>query len=791
MDVRTLAALEFDTLLSALEGYAESEPAKASLRSLRPFRRASEARTELERIEEIRDLIGCGSSYPGGGVADVRLFLKRAAVAGSSLEAEELLALLQNLRTHSTTRKLLDREKSRLLRVYDLTRLLEPLPDIESAVERAISSEGAVRDSASPELARLRRELHVQMETLRSRLTALVARLSRQGILREEGFSIREGRYVLPVRSDAMGKIKGIVHDRSATGGTLFVEPSSLIESGNNLRELELAERDEVRRILKELTALVRKSADQIEINLQAMTALDILWAKARLAGRLEATPPEIADAGPLRIVGARHPLLTLQGREVVSLSLDLGEDYSTLVISGPNSGGKSVALKCTGLIALMAGSGLPVPALPGTRVPLYRDVIADIGDQQSLKDDLSTFTAHTARLKEILDRADDRTLVLIDEMGAGTDPQEGASLSIAALETLTGRMVPVVVTTHHGALKAFAHTTPGCANGSMEFDRTSLRPTYRFLPQLPGSSYALDIALRAGLPEDIIGRARQLLGTERSELEDLIAALGEKIRRYDSLTVDETRRREELSSRESAVREREEQLRRQARDAKVKAAEELEELLKEARRTVEATVRELREKNADRTTIKSAQETLQRLRTEAKFNLGLPVIDIPQPPSRAPDQATLPAARPIAVDDWVKVDGSITGQITAISAHGERLCVAAGSVQLWVTRARVEPVEPPETTARVSRLTALPEVPFELDVRGLDAAEALDRVDRYIYDGYMNGRGRLGIVHGKGLGILSQHIRKHLKSHTLVKSFRFGEYGEGDYGVTIVELKE
>lgn len=792
MNPHTSQALEFDRLISALVALAQTDEAREQLALLTPQTDLSDVKNEIARVEETRRLIQRSGSFPGGGVADIRQSLKRAAVAGSVLEEPQLLSVLHHLRIHSTTRKLIQREAPRMPLTSKLAAPLEPLPDLEAQLERAITPEATVRDSASPELSRLRRAVSDQMERLRAKLAALMPKLARLGVLREDSFSIREGRYVLPVRSDSMGLVKGIVHDRSATGDTLFVEPAALIDLGNELRTLELAERDEVRRILRELTTQVRTHIAQIEANQRVMTALDILWAKALLAEKLDANPPVVSLDRPLRIYGGRHPLLTLAGdREVVPLTLELGGDYGVLVISGPNAGGKSVALKCVGLTALMAACGLHIPALPGTEVPLYSAVEADIGDQQSIADDLSTFTAHALRLREILANAGPRTLILIDEIGAGTDPQEGASLSIAALEKLIERRAPTVVTTHNGALKAFAHTAEWCANGSMEFDLATFRPTYRFRPHLPGSSYALDIARRVGLPDDVIARARKLVGSERSQLEELIASLSEKLSRYDALVADQQQQTGLVAAQAEDYRQKMERLRDRERRLKQQTMQEVEEVLKGARKTVEAVVRDLREKSASADAIKTAHQTLGSLKKAVSERLDVPTIEVPQPPTRdlPPEPAS---AREAKVGDWVSVDGGgIPGQVTTISARGDRICVAVGSVQLWVARARAAVVQPPQEAAPAARsFVRRPEVPFELDVRGLDAPEALLRVDRYLDDGAATGRAKLGIIHGKGAGILSRHIRAHLKKHPLVESFRFGEYGEGDYGVTVVELK-
>lgn len=791
MNAHSYSALEFDRLIAHLSGYCQTDQGREILTDLKPSANLKQLHEEIARVEEVRGLYQRAGSFPANGVADIRLHLKRAAVQGSVLDEGQLLAILHHLRVHAQTEKMMRREAPRMPLTAIIASGMQALPDLENRLDKAITPEGTVRDSASSELARIRRSMGVQLERLRTKLMGMIPKLAKSGVLREDSFSLRDGRYVLPVRSDSMGMVKGIIHDRSATGGTVFVEPTALIDLGNELRTLELAERDEVRRILRELTNYVRNDIAIIEANYRILILLDCLWAKALLAERLEANAPILSELGALHLYGARHPLLVLSGdRKIVPLNLDLGGDFGMLVISGPNAGGKSVALKTVGLLALMAACGLHVPALPGTEIPLFLAIEADIGDQQSIADDLSTFTAHATRLKEILATATPRTLVLIDEIGAGTDPQEGASLSIATLERLIAGRVPTIVTTHHGALKAFAHSSVWCANGSMEFDLASFRPTYRFRPHVPGSSYALDIARRAGLPEDLIARARELVGSERSQLEELIVNLSEKLTSYSSLVADQEQKTGLIAAQEADYRQKLERLQQREKQLKHQAMREVEEILKVARKTVETVVKDLREQGGRSDSIKIAHQTLSDLKKSVSVRLDVPTVDVAQPPRHdiipEPD-----LKRAIEIDDWVTIDGGTSGQVTALSAKGDRVCIAVGAVQLWVTKERISLIKrPDEPTESVRSYARLPEVPFELDVRGLDTPEALFRVDRYIYDGLSTGRERLGIIHGKGAGILAKFIREALRKNKLVASFRYGEYGEGDYGVTIVELK-
>lgn len=803
---RSLDSLEFPRLRSELVNLAQTDPARERLADLKPSTDLYWIRDELKRTDEIKGLIDSGSSFGSGGLTDIRKILKCVKVLGSMLTASDMLSILHHLRVHHTTRRTLDSEQNRMPLTFRISKPLQSLKHLEVIIEEAITPEGTIRDGASKELGRIRRDFAALQIEIRKRITSLAARLAKQGFLQNESFTIRDGRYVLPIKAESFRKVKGIVHDRSSTGGTIFIEPTSVIDLGNEFRALELAERDEIQRILREITGKIALDENAIEINISVMTILDCLWAKARLAEMLDAYPPTVLPGGNIQLLKARHPLLVLADeRKVVPLDLDLGKDYTCLIISGPNAGGKSVALKCTGLICVMAACGLHVPALPGTEIPLFDNFYAVIGDQQSISDDLSTFSAHTLHIKEILEFADKKSLVLVDEIGSGTDPQEGSSLSIAALEQLALRKIPTIVTTHHGVLKAFAHTTDGCTNGSMAFDTKTFQPTYRFQPNLPGSSYALDIASRVGLPKEIIDRAREILGRERTQLDDLIQDLTEKLRRYEKLVVGQEKQEAENFAMEAAWTQKMERLKTRENEIKKRMNHEVQAVVGVARREIEKLIREIRESEASKDSIKAAQEGLKNISAMKGFDI--PEIEIEEPPGisnednwksekprrKKPKGRTEEGfvSKPLGIGDWVAIDGAKSrGEITAFTSNGARACVVIGSIQLWINTDRLSYADPPEETNSIRVFATIPNVPLELDLRGLDVQEAIQRTDRYLTDGASTARTELGIIHGKGKGILSSEIRKFLKNHNCVESFRFGEHGEGDYGVTIVKLK-
>ncbi len=796
----SLNALEFPRLREEIVHFAETEPAREKLAELYPSSNKAWIIDELKRVEEIKGYIERGGVLSIGGTSDVRPVLQKAAVKGSALQAEDLLTVLQHVRIHQKIRRTLDKERSNIPLTYNLTKGLQILPELEKRIEDAISPEGLVRDKASKELARIRKQISIVQLDVRKKIGSLYDKFARQGVMRGDSFTLRDGRYVLPVRSDSMGKIRGIIHDRSSTGGTLFVEPSSIIDLGNELRSLELAERDEVLRILRELTKSVHENLEVLKINLDVLTAMDCIWAKARYAHKIDAVNPIINENGRIKIVQGRHPLLLNRETYVVPLDLELGVEYSCLVISGPNAGGKTVALKCVGLLCIMTACGLQLPVLPGSEIPIVDKYFVVIGDEQSITDDLSTFTAHVSRLKEILQYADNGSLVLVDEIGAGTDPQEGASLSISALEQLAKRRILTIVTTHHGSLKAFAHSNESCANGSMAFNQETFEPTYFFHPNIPGSSYALDIAKRVGLNEKIIKRAREILGADHTHLDDLIHTLSDKLRRYDELVVSEERRKSDFTDVEKTYRERLNRVKEREKELKKNARETVADVLKEARRSIEALVKEIRESQASKESIKAAHSGLKELEEKYAVEQIHPKSGgkTPQKAAAKKKKKKLPQKeeskliqKNLDVGNWVTIDESdIKGEIVALSAKKDRLCVAIGSVQLWINADRIDPIKPPDSQKVEIKQSSGSKVPFEIDLRGLDRMEALDQVERYIYDGSSQGREQLGIIHGKGKGVLSRAVREYLKKHKLVESYRFGEFGEGDYGVTIVKLK-
>ncbi|MBC7187895.1 MAG: endonuclease MutS2 [Calditrichaeota bacterium] len=788
--VRTL--LEYDKVLNHLGALSTCELGRERIQGLRPFATRDQAQRALSLVSEVRDLIETDASLPLAGLQDIRGQLRKAAVAGSMLSVEECVRVL---RTLEVIRRLCDFRKARVGRYPLLGELLAGLADyrqIETELLRCIDPQtGYIRDAASPELARLRREIVRQQERARQLLEQVMRRVAAQGALQEQGSTLRDGRLVLVVREELRSKVKGFVHGRSASGASLFIEPIETFEVNNLVRELRLQEAEEEEKILRRLTTLVGSRAEDLLRDMDTLAELDFVNAKALFSQRLQANQPALNEHGLVRIQQGRHPLLVLkQGhQEVVPLDLTLGEQFTTLVISGPNAGGKTVALKTDGLLTHMAQSGLHVPASPDSDFALFSSFFADIGDEQSIEQDLSTFSSHVANIRAIIEEAGPSSLVLIDEIGAGTDPEEGVALAMSVLELLTRRGCRTVVTTHHGALKAFAFRTPGVANGSMEFDPETLRPTYRFRAGIPGSSYAFQIAHRLGLPAEVLERARELVGPQKNTVEGLIAELEEKLLRYRRLLAEVEAKDRELTALLSDYRQRSAELARQTRALQKEAAERAEQVLRRANAAVEQAIREIREQQASREAIHAAKHIIAEQRAQVEELAKQAAEPLPEPPSPV---ETAPG--PIRKGDTVLWNRyGTTGVVASEADDSGKVLLRAGSVSTWVHLDELTKVtgKPGRRKGGVTyQVTSPATVGDEIDLRGLSSEEAIDQLSKFLDSAALTGLHSVRVIHGKGTGTLRKNVGEYLRSHPLIKETRLGAWNEGGSGVTIAELR-
>lgn len=779
--------LEFDRIRERLAACAASPLGAELATQVSLISDFSHLRESMQQTTEMRDLVDYDQSVPMEGIHDLRRYYHKIRIAGSHLFPEEFIAISQTLAVVRRLKVYFHARKAKAPNLTTLAESLHPQESLEKDIHRCIDESSlAVKDDASSELASLRKQIIRTQNQARSKMESLVRNLSSQGILQENIITVRDSRLVLMVKEEYKRKVHGLVHDQSASGSSLFIEPLETLEDNNRIRELQAQEQHEIERILTILTDKIRASFLELEFDVDILARLDMIYAKAVFSRLLAAHPPELIEEAELHIAGGRHPLLLLRmgEKQVVPLDLDFSDTFRTLIISGPNAGGKTVALKTIGLITLMARCGLHIPALPHSKIGAINLIFASIGDQQSIDNDLSTFSSHLESLKYIAEHADRRSLVLIDEIGAGTDPEEGSALAMALLERLTQIGSLTVVTTHQSALKAFAYRTDGVANGSMEFDVKTLKPTYRFRAGIPGSSYAFEIASRMGLIDGLIDRARELVGSQKDRLEGLILELEGKIQHYQEMVREVSIKESEYRGLAKLYKERNDIIRREEKQIKRKAVAEAEEMLSGANAAVEKAIRDIKEQNAKREVIRDAKQSLEQQRRKVEREKKIV----------AEEKDERVQSEPITTGDIVRwVTFNSVGQvISGLDAQG-RVMLQMGGVKIKAPLAELHKVIEQSVfqQAPVRVVTETPtEYKNEIDLRGLRAEEALEKVEIFLDEAILAGFSAVRIIHGKGTGRLRTSITHYLRQHPRVQASRLGNWNEGEAGVTVVELK-
>jgi DNA mismatch repair protein MutS2 len=784
--------LGFDRLINLIAAETLSEAGKTRTLSLSPLNDYHEIIARMEKVAALQKLFEQNNHLPLEHFGDIRPELKRCRISGSFLSIASLIEINNILKQCAQLRDFRQHNRQVLTQLAELIEQLDPLESVQRLIRKVIKDDQPVkpeaadlkelvRDNASPALARIRQQISRTLAQLQQEIEHVMQQARREKWLHEEHATIRDGRFVLPLRSESKRKIKGIIHGQSATGATVYVEPLSIVEINNMIKDLEMQEQVEIERILRILTDELRPDFDRLEINLNTLIELDFLRACARFARSFSCTVPQLAlDDRRLRLLNARHPLLSLV-KEVVPLNLKLDKNNRCLIISGPNAGGKTVALKTIGLLSQMAMAGLPIPADEDSCLPFFDQFLIDIGDQQSLENDLSTFTSHVTNLKQFIDLATDKSLVMIDELGTATDPLEGVALGQAVLEELLRKKTLTIVTTHHSGLKAFADKQEGVINAAMEFDTEELKPTYRLQLGLPGSSYALEIAQRLELKRAVIQRAKELMGSDQVKLENLlreVEVLRMKIAE-ENQSVERNKKTldkliQEYENRVAAIREKHEAI-----DYKI--AEELQTIVNESRSRIEHAVKDIREKEASRTTIIEAKKTLEDIQEKVR--------------QRAPQKLPLqqPVPEKIQVNSWVKVEGvSGVGQIAELPGNRQKAAVNIGGKLLWISVAALKLVEheeipPPAAAGARIQMESIPS--YRLDLRGIRLDEARAMLEKFIDRALLSGLNQIEIVHGKGTGALQKMTHEVLKSTPAVRTFHFQDFDSGGTGVTIVDL--
>lgn len=783
--------LEFDRIINQLASHANSPQAKENVLSLKPLSDITEINDTLSEVTELRAILDFDDPFPVYGIRDVRVSLKKASLAGNYLATEELIAIAE---TVTVFRRLSEYFKAR----HDKYPLLQKtaadllsFTKIEKEINRCIDfSSVEIRDNASPNLARIRRSILSEQQNIRKKMENLVNSFSKKNYLQENLITIRDGRLVLMIKDEYKRHVKGIIHDQSATGATLFVEPMETMEINNRIRKLILEEKREIEIILRQLTDLIHEQLAEIKQSLAAAAELDFIHAKAQFSSRMDGIQPVLNSDNYLNIINAKHPLLLLRYKsteKVVPLNISIGKEFNTLIITGPNAGGKTVALKTVGLLSLMVACGLHIPAHSDTEMCTFQNIYADIGDQQSIEDDLSTFSSHIQRLKNIIDHTTGHDLVIIDEIGTGTDPEEGAALAISMLEKLTHIGSINLVSTHLGALKAFAHETARVENGSMEFNAETLQPTYRFRTGLPGSSYAFEISERYGLSREIITRARSLVGAEKSRLENLLVDLDKKITQYQSELEKISIKQQELNTLTADYEQKTADIKSHEKNLKKQAIQESEDILKTANATIELAIKEIKEQQASREAIKSAKAIL----AEEKHRLN--------EQKRKMTQEKIQSARTTLTPDLITIGQTVfwksynqKGKILSDADASNRVLIDTGGVKVKVNINELQLIEAEKPEKQRVRIRYEYESPAstELDLRGMRAEDAETMTDKFIQDAVLAGLEQVQIIHGKGTGALRKVVHELLEKHPHVKNKNLGNWNQGGTGVTIVQLK-
>ncbi len=786
---KSLYKLELDQVLSLLAESAGSSMGKEACLRLRPISDLEEVNLLLEQTTAASDLCTRKGNPSFAGVKDVSASLERAQ-RGGTLQPAELLSIAGMLRcTRNTRGYISEDEKPTVLDA--LFKALTPNKYLEDRISGAILSEEEIADNASAALSDIRRHMRIQAAKVKDGLQKIISSPAYAKYLREPIITIRDGRYVVPVKSECRGEVPGLVHDVSATGSTYFVEPMSAVNANNALRELEIKEKKEIERILAELSAEAAAHREDIALNVDMLTRLDVIFAKAKLSYRMRAWAPLMNDKGVVELRNARHPLI--DPKAVVPISVRLGGDFDTMIITGPNTGGKTVTLKTIGLLTLMAECGLHVPAGDGSKLSTFDAILADIGDEQSIAQSLSTFSSHMRTIVDVVEQCDDRTLVLFDELGAGTDPAEGAALAMAIIEFCRKMNSRVVATTHYAELKLYAMRTKGVINASCEFDVESLRPTYKLLIGIPGKSNAFAISRKLGLSEDILKEADDLVGKSDKDFEDVLSQLEAQRQQMEAARREAERLKAETAKIKQQSEEYHAQLQKEKEKAMEAARKEAQYIIDEARAAANIASEELKalrkqlQDSADATGINQRQAELRRNLNEAesKLKAAQPKLERPQP------------KRGILVGDTVELLKLGTkASVIAINKDGTyqlqagilKMNAKADEIYLLeLENPYKEKAARPKHSGREMKMEAHAS---EVDLRGMDAVEAICTLDLYLDSAMRSNLSQVRIIHGKGTGVLRSAVHAELRKNKHIKSFRLGVYGEGEDGVTIAEFK-
>jgi len=780
IDKSVFEKLEFDKLLKHISGYCITEKAKQSIQALTPSDNISEINFQGNIVEEAKNYLIKLGHIQIDFSSDLSESLFKSRIEGAVLSTKKILEIRNLARTSRLINNQFIKEKENFPLLNEYTQNLFSDRLFEHQIEKIISEDGEIKENASKILSDIRREIREKKDELVKSINRIIKSLKEDDIVREDYLTLRDGRMVIPVKAEHKRHIRGFIHSESSTGQTVYIEPEETLELNNDIVSLSFSERREIERLLKELTKLIGQNSDQLIAAFERITFIDTVFARANYSLEVVGCFPGTDNSKPFHIIEARHPLLIkkLGRNKTVPLNLKLEND-KVVVITGPNAGGKTVVLKTIGILTLMIQSGIHIPAHPDSNFHIFSKVLIDIGDQQSIEDDLSTFSSHLKNLNYILNEADSSSLVLLDEIGTGTDPTEGASLAAAILKKLLQKGSLVFASTHHGSLKLFAYNVPGMINAAMQFDHETLSPTYKFKLGTPGSSYAFQIAERIGLQKEIISEAEQLMDSEKHNLEKFISEVEAKSNEYEKKLAELEKENARLKGLSNLYKQSYEKLEKEKKEILRKAKTEADKFLDDVNRKVEKVIKDIKESSAEKNAIKEAKKTITELKNETQKDLT------------EVQQETISTTE-FKEGDFVKIRNSnATGKILNIDYEKMRATVLSGTIKMLVKIPDLIPAK--EIDEKDSRqlhdFIKTPQVNYRLDIRGKRADEAEYDIIKFVDDAYQAGLDRAEILHGKGTGALKKLVRDILSSHRGVKNFYFAPLEQGGDGITIIEF--
>lgn len=780
--------LEFDKIRTILSGKTLTPLGKERCLEIKPLADNPEVNRILDETTELVEILKFEEPFPLQRIDDSDRILDRVAVEGTFLDPESLLKVAVFLEVCAKLKRYIKNKRDKYPLLSAMIDELKLFAEITSAIDNAVDKTGEIKDSASPELRRIRIELGSTQSKVLSKLEQIIRSRPRVGTRQDDVVTMRDGRYVIPVAESDMYARSGVVHDRSKSGATLFVEPMETVELNNRLRELDKLEEQEIERILLEISDTIRENLDELRSNYRVIGEVDFIHARGLFSIELDCDRPAVVDQTRVKLMKARHPLLLRQAEkatDVIPLSVSLGGKYDALVVTGPNTGGKTVALKTLGLLILMARSGLHIPASKDSEIGTIDRVFADIGDEQSIELSLSTFSSHLKRIINALESLDSHTLVLLDEIGAGTDPKEGAALGEAIIAYIVEHGALALVTTHYSALKTLPEKYPRVENASLQFDHETLQPTYRFTVGIPGSSYAVDIAKRLGMPDKVIQTATGLVGTHERSLSNLIEKLENELRNSRRQQRSLEQKKKAVDERKKELREREAKLKQQEREFELKGLDQAEDIVEKTRRELENLVKRIREHRADEQSVKSAHRELRDIEEKIEHTRRKRTE---QPKHRPPHEDLRQGDR--VWIETLQTEGYLIEEEPKINSWKVQIGNMLSSVKSNMLRKLEEPSQKPSLPSGVNYAPFEEEVSTQISVRGMTVDEASDAVDRFLDRTALANLQTVYILHGKGTGALRAGLHRYLSTHPLVEDFRLGYVSEGSTGVTVVTLK-